>query len=171
MNSYATSGGGDNVVTGAISSLFSDSDCQEANESVGKAIRGWYEKCTNFNKTESKSEKTIYMLKIQPEDQHVKKSKAPSLGSGLSLASAGGVQMIPSSLKTSTTKPDTEIVLRLFIELMKLIPFLPTPELVGGQWFIGSYLIHGHAELSMEVSRSLQKIFCENPNMRLRFVI
>ncbi|KAJ3288624.1 hypothetical protein HK104_008062 [Borealophlyctis nickersoniae] len=67
-------------------------------------------------------------------------------------------------------KPDQQVVLRLFKEVIRLVPFMPAPELVSGQWFVGTYLIHVSEEVAREVSFSLQRIFVTYPEMRLSII-
>ncbi|KAJ3037253.1 hypothetical protein HK097_003572, partial [Rhizophlyctis rosea] len=74
--------------------------------------------------------------------------------------------------RQSKLKLDTNqmVVLRLFKEVIRIVPFMPAPELVSGQWFIGAYLVHAHEEVAREVGWTLGRIFEEVGEMRLSII-
>ena len=59
--------------------------------------------------------------------------------------------------------------LKLFKELISLAKFIPTPELIGGQCFIGSLLVHSDLDIANEASSSLQFVFTKHPALRLGY--
>ncbi|KAJ3044954.1 hypothetical protein HDV00_000238 [Rhizophlyctis rosea] len=76
------------------------------------------------------------------------------------------------SARQGKLKLDTNqmVVLRLFKEVIRIVPFMPAPELVSGQWFIGAYLVHAHEEVAREVGWTLGRIFEEVGEMRLSII-
>ncbi|RKO88009.1 hypothetical protein BDK51DRAFT_32977, partial [Blyttiomyces helicus] len=72
----------------------------------------------------------------------------------------------PSSPSTPSA-PQSTLILRLFREIIRIVPLMPTPELVAGQYFIGAYLVHETGEIAREVSATLQRLFARYPDMRL----
>ncbi|ORY34153.1 hypothetical protein LY90DRAFT_705035 [Neocallimastix californiae] len=59
---------------------------------------------------------------------------------------------------------------KLFVECIRLIPFMPAPELVSGPYCIARYLIHSMEEVACEVSFTLQKMFARIPETRLGII-
>lgn len=110
------------------------------NEKVVGVLRGWFDACTRSENTQLDVDGIISSLYVS--------SKKPNV-----TGSAGSKQF--------------DVIIQLLEQLMKLIPFLPTPELLGGQCFIGSYLIHSSSAVSNQVSISLQKVFIKYPQYRL----
>ncbi|OUM59803.1 hypothetical protein PIROE2DRAFT_63538 [Piromyces sp. E2] len=62
------------------------------------------------------------------------------------------------------------LISKLFIECVRLIPFMPAPELVSGPYCIANYLIHSMEEVACEVSFTLQKMFARIPETRLGII-
>ncbi|ORY26372.1 hypothetical protein LY90DRAFT_513796 [Neocallimastix californiae] len=62
------------------------------------------------------------------------------------------------------------LVIKLFIECIRLIPFMPAPELVSGPYCIARYLIHSMEDIACEVSFTLQKMFARIPETRLGII-
>jgi hypothetical protein len=116
----------------------------KVNEKVVAAVRSWFDACTRSENTNMDVDAIISSLYVS--------SKKP--------ATTGG------------SKPKSfDIIVELLEQFIKLIPFMPTPELLGGQCFVGSYLIHGSDVISEQVSVALQKVFIKYPNFRLGYVL
>jgi hypothetical protein len=116
----------------------------KVNEKVVGAVRSWFDACTRSENTNMDVEQIITSL-------YVSSKKPTTVGS---------------------TKPKNfDIIVELLEQFIKLIPYMPTPELLGGQCFVGSYLIHFVDVISEQVSIALQKVFIKYPNFRLGYVV
>lgn len=56
-------------------------------------------------------------------------------------------------------------------ELIRVVPHLPSLELVRGTWFVGQFLCHINPDVRNEASNSLQKLFHLHPTYRTRYII
>ncbi|ORX79205.1 hypothetical protein BCR32DRAFT_281580 [Anaeromyces robustus] len=74
-----------------------------------------------------------------------------------------------SNSKKSKSEPHN-LISKLFIECVRLIPFMPAPELVSGPYCIANYLIHSMEDIACEVSFTLQKMFARIPETRLGII-
>jgi hypothetical protein len=115
----------------------------KVNEKVVGAVRSWFNSCTRSENTNLDVDAIITGLYVS--------SKKP-------VTSGGG------------KAKSFDIIVELLEQFIKLIPFMPAPELLGGQCFVGSYLIHMSDVVSEQVSIALQKVFIQYPNFRLGYV-
>ncbi|KAJ3220359.1 hypothetical protein HDU67_000026 [Dinochytrium kinnereticum] len=67
-------------------------------------------------------------------------------------------------------KSDVSIVIRLLKELLRIVPLIPCPDLIGGPLFIGVYLTHAMPDIATEASFSLQRLFQLFPELRLSII-
>ncbi|KAJ1547040.1 hypothetical protein HK096_004430, partial [Nowakowskiella sp. JEL0078] len=113
---------------------------KELNEKVMKAIKGWYEACGVGVKDLEALAESS--LLFDPTSSHAKKN----------------------------FKSEQLLTIRLFKEVIRMVPHMPTPALIGGEYFIGAYLLHSSEDLVLEVSHSLQRIFVRYPELRLSII-
>ncbi|KAJ3069221.1 hypothetical protein HDU98_007718 [Podochytrium sp. JEL0797] len=120
---------------------------EEHNGKVHDAVQDWYIKCG------------------QPKS-NVKKF---AFSSTLESSAAQPASAIPID-RTGRDRFDLIIILQLFREVIRILPFVPQPELVSGKLFIGPYLLHSHLELAQETSTSMERIFVKYPELRIEIV-
>ncbi|TPX32743.1 hypothetical protein SmJEL517_g04215 [Synchytrium microbalum] len=65
-------------------------------------------------------------------------------------------------------RPEIGLTLRVFREVLRLVPLIPAPSIIGGEWFVGVYLMSNQEEIAWEASYSIQRVFVRNPTLRLR---
>ncbi|KAJ3416658.1 hypothetical protein HDV05_000488 [Chytridiales sp. JEL 0842] len=136
-----------------ISPSLTDSAVKEANSKVAKAISGWY---SNVGQPTKSISKWIFSSSLTDQSR-VKRA-----------ASVGMVNEDSLGLSGQKMRPEFALYIRIFKEVLKLVLYIPHPELVSGQLFIGSYLIHPYQDVAREAAGSLQKIFGKFPEIRLR---
>ncbi|KAJ3084219.1 hypothetical protein HDU99_002584 [Rhizoclosmatium hyalinum] len=116
------------------------------NTIVQNALQDWYSKCG------------------KPKDNVTKFAFASTLALSSQPASAVPID------RTGRDRYDLIIILQLFREVIRLLPFVPQPELVSGKLFIGPYLLHAQAELAQETSSSLERVFKKFPETRIEII-
>ncbi|KAJ3226579.1 hypothetical protein HK099_004606 [Clydaea vesicula] len=116
----------------------------ELNRKVSSSIKIWHEMCNKADNTILNVERVVDSLKVSLPQS---KRKSPRI-----------------------TKPEVELVVKLMKELIKLIPFMPLPELTGKKFLIGSYLIHSIVDISHQVAITLQTIFAKHSMQRLEII-
>jgi hypothetical protein len=57
---------------------------------------------------------------------------------------------------------------KTLLEIIKVVPFLPFDQLIHGTWFVGQFLNHPVDEIRLEASQSVQRVFEQNPEARLK---
>ncbi|KAJ3135053.1 hypothetical protein HK100_003069 [Physocladia obscura] len=125
----------------------SNEKIDEQNVIVFEAISDWYVKCG------------------QPKS-NVKKF---AFSSTLEIGTPSISQPVPID-RIGKERIDLVVILLLFKEIIRMLPFIPQPELVFGKLFTGPYLLHSHLELAQETSISLEKTFVKYPEMRIEII-
>ncbi|KAJ3127740.1 hypothetical protein HK098_005857 [Nowakowskiella sp. JEL0407] len=113
---------------------------KELNDLTAKAIKGWYEACGVSMKDVEKLAETS--LLFDPNSPN----------------------------RPRVLKPEQTLMIRLFKEVICMVPHMPISSLIGGEWFIGAYLLHSSEDLVQEVAHSLQKVFIKYPELRLSII-
>ncbi|KAI8928058.1 hypothetical protein BC831DRAFT_397976 [Entophlyctis helioformis] len=125
-----------------IPSFTQDASTKETNEKVSSTIREWLDLCRVDGKTPSK-----YLVASSLVDT-VRQRKRTAL----------------------KLKPEQRLAVRMFKEVVRLLPYVPMPELVGGNLFIGAYLNHILEDVASEAALSMRTIFERYPIMRTGIV-
>ncbi|KAJ3196625.1 hypothetical protein HK101_008306 [Irineochytrium annulatum] len=118
-----------------------DKAVREMNDKVAAAVAGWYRACGD-------PDKNIDKLRF----------------------SSALVDQAKVSRLNQDVKSDMLLILRLLKEVLRTVPLIPSPDLIGGAQFIGSYLIHSFEDVAVEASFALQRIFQNFHDMRLSIV-
>ncbi|KAI9352177.1 hypothetical protein BDR26DRAFT_929634 [Obelidium mucronatum] len=84
----------------------------------------------------------------------------------------GATHAVPSAPidRSGRERHDLLVILQLFREIIRILPFIPQPELVSGKLFIGPYLLHSHLALAKETSSSMERVFIKYPEMRIEII-
>ncbi|KAJ3403215.1 hypothetical protein HDU80_004376 [Chytriomyces hyalinus] len=120
---------------------------KERNVEVKNALTSWYDKCGS---PKTNVDKFSFSSTLEPSSTH------PS-------------PVVPID-RVGKQRADLVIVLMLFKEVLRTIPFIPQPDLVLGKLFIGPYLLHSHLELARETSQTLEKTFLKYPEFRIEII-
>ncbi|KAI8622831.1 hypothetical protein BC830DRAFT_1223695 [Chytriomyces sp. MP71] len=120
---------------------------KEKNVEVRSALVAWYDK---VGSPKTNVDKFAFASTLEPSNAH----PAPA---------------VPID-RTGKERPDLIIVLMLFREILRTIPFIPQPDLVIGKLFIGPYLLHSHLELARETSQTLERTFIKYPEFRIDII-
>ncbi|KAI9332311.1 hypothetical protein DFJ73DRAFT_897510 [Zopfochytrium polystomum] len=142
----------------------SDATISEANSKVAAGVQSWYEAC---GMPTPRMEKIMFSSQLH-DPARIKRSMSVGMvpaedSSTIGLAGAGGP--VPMRLRT-----DLALVLRLFKEVLRMVQYIPHPELVSGQLFVGAVLIHSQQDIAHEASMALQIIFQRFPEMRMSII-
>ncbi|KAJ3353082.1 hypothetical protein HDU83_007237 [Entophlyctis luteolus] len=122
-------------------------EIDDHNKKVYSSVSDWYEKC---GQPKSNVKKFVYSSSLE------------------SFPIISG-QAIPID-RAGKERPDLMMILQLFREVIRILAFIPQPELVHGKLFIGPYLLHGYADLAKETSISMEKTFIKYPEMRIEII-
>ncbi|XJO76698.1 hypothetical protein BDV3_007190 [Batrachochytrium dendrobatidis] len=123
-----------------VSPTFSqDVSSKELNDKVHATMKEWFEVCHADSKLPSKYHVAASMIDLA----RVRKRANIKL------------------------KPEQKLSIRVLKEVIRTIPFVPAPEFIGGNLFIGVYLNHIFDEIGAEVAVSLRTIFELYPPLRI----
>ncbi|KAJ3026654.1 UNVERIFIED_CONTAM: hypothetical protein HDU68_005289 [Siphonaria sp. JEL0065] len=125
----------------------SSEEIEEQNNKVHDTVQDWYNKCG------------------QPKD-NIKKF---AFSSTLESVAAHPTPVVPID-RSGRERHDLLIILQLFREVIRILPFIPQPELVSGKLFIGPYLLHSHLDLAKETSSTMERLFVKYPEMRIEII-
>ncbi|KAI9360796.1 hypothetical protein DFJ73DRAFT_59013 [Zopfochytrium polystomum] len=151
---------------GRVIGGLSDAVIGAANLKVGAAVAGWYEAC---GLTPPRAEKLVHSSRLV-DSARIKHATSVGtvyveetnpLGLGLGISSSNGVVRL---------RPDLALLLRVYRQVLHLVQYIPHPELVSGQLFIGSVLLHSQTAVATEASAALQVIFKRIPEMRFSII-
>ncbi|KAJ2998905.1 hypothetical protein HDV02_003880 [Globomyces sp. JEL0801] len=124
--------------TSSISSEF-ESNSIESDESITKALIEWFKLMGYEGKDVSK-----FVLTSSLEDKvRMKKKQAMKM------------------------KPEQKHALLLFHELMIIVRLVPTPEFIGGNLFIGTFLNHSKDDIAIRAANTICAIFKNHPDLRI----
>ncbi|KAL2913874.1 hypothetical protein HK105_206608 [Polyrhizophydium stewartii] len=119
-----------------------DVSTKETNEKVLATIKQWFEVCHAENKMPTK-----YMVTTPLIDQaRIRKRAALKL------------------------KPEQRLAVRLLKEVIRVLPYIPAPEFIGGSLFIGAYLLHPLDDVASETAVSMRTIFEMYPPLRIGII-
>ncbi|KAH9273786.1 hypothetical protein BASA83_003780 [Batrachochytrium salamandrivorans] len=123
----------------APSTLFQDISSKELDEKVHMTIKEWFDVCHADGKTPAK-----YHITASLTDHALIRKR--------------------DNMKL---RSEQRLALRLLKEVIRTTPFIPTPELIGGNLFIGAYLNHASDEIGAEVVLAMRTIFERYPPLRI----
>ncbi|KAI8900095.1 hypothetical protein BC833DRAFT_583265 [Globomyces pollinis-pini] len=127
--------------TSSISSEF-ESNSIESDESITKALIEWFKLMGYEGKDVSK-----FVLTSSLEDKvRMKKKQAIKM------------------------KPEQKHALLLFHELMIIVRLVPTPEFIGGNLFIGTFLNHSKDDIAIRAANTICAIFKNHPDLRIGMI-
>ena len=129
-----------NVISASLTSLEGNFE-DESNRLVSKAIDDLHN-TFNIDKPSSK-----YVVSSVLSDNALKKKKA-----------------------SFRFKPEQSIAFKMLKEFSLLLPFVPAPEFIGGNHFLGAYIVHMCDEIVFEVGNSIFKVFYLFPELRVAII-
>eukprot|EP00842_Homolaphlyctis_polyrhiza_P004116 jgi/Hompol1/4705/HPOL_003827-RA len=122
-----------------ISSFTQDISSKEVNDKVHKTVKEWFVACEANDKMPIK-----YLV-------------ASSLTDGVRVRKRAAVKL----------RPEQRLALQLLKEVIRVLPFVPAAEFIGGSLFMGAYLIHSLEEVGAEIAVSLSNVFETYPQLRI----